>query len=347
MITVSSSKNSDGAAVGSPPRQAVRFAIVLTRTNDEHTDRLTTALRARGLECIRVNRDRILDYAFEFIGDALTIRAPDGVFEAHQAVGVFVRTIPSPADFGPVCDTEFASIEQYVALQRSSLFTDWLAALTARVPVINPVGATSQIMGKGSQRQLALGLGLTCPDLYIGEHAEAAKRFILPRPETTVYCTKPIANKTVLIDGVRHTRFTEKLAPNSAEHLDSLAGCPIIFQPYVEKMYELRVTVIGASVLACKIASQQAGGATATDWRRYNIPKTPHEPYALPHRLAEQLLLFHEAAGLTYSAFDLIRSKDGEYVFLETNPFGQWLWIEDLTGLRITDAIADALAGSE
>jgi hypothetical protein len=32
------------------------------------------------------------------------------------------------------------------------------------------------------------------------------------------------------------------------------------------------------------------------------------------------------------------------YVFLETNPFGQWLWIEDLTGLPITKAIAGYLA---
>jgi hypothetical protein len=43
------------------------------------------------------------------------------------------------------------------------------------------------------------------------------------------------------------------------------------------------------------------------------------------------------------TSFDIVRSRDGDYVFLETNPYGQWLWIEDLTGLPITSAIADAL----
>jgi hypothetical protein len=63
----------------------------------------------------------------------------------------------------------------------------------------------------------------------------------------------------------------------------------------------------------------------------------------LPSNIREQLLSFHTYFGSAASSFDLIRSRDREYVFLETNPYGQWLWIEDLTGLQITAAIADFL----
>jgi glutathione synthase/RimK-type ligase-like ATP-grasp enzyme len=58
----------------------------------------------------------------------------------------------------------------------------------------------------------------------------------------------------------------------------------------------------------------------------------------------DQILTLQRRLGLIYSAFDLVRTPQGEYVFLETNPFGQWLWIEDLTGLPISKAIADFLA---
>jgi len=34
-------------------------------------------------------------------------------------------------------------------------------------------------------------------------------------------------------------------------------------------------------------------------------------------------------------------------VFLECNPNGQWLWIELETGMRISEAIADALETGE
>ena len=41
--------------------------------------------------------------------------------------------------------------------------------------------------------------------------------------------------------------------------------------------------------------------------------------------------------GLYFGAFDFILDPDGRYVFLEMNPFGQWVWIEQLCTLRIAD----------
>jgi glutathione synthase/RimK-type ligase-like ATP-grasp enzyme len=125
--------------------------------------------------------------------------------------------------------------------------------------------------------------------------------------------------------------------------LDSLPECPLTIQNYIEKAYELRVTVVGDRDFACKIDSQVAGGNTSVDWRRYNLPKTPHSQYTLPSNVREQLISFHAYFGLAASSFDLVRSRDGDYVFLESNPYGQWLWIEDLTGLQITEAITDLL----
>ena len=46
---------------------------------------------------------------------------------------------------------------------------------------------------------------------------------------------------------------------------------------------------------------------------------------------------------LTFGAIDLIETPSGEYVFLEVNPNGQWLWIDDLLQLGISDAITDWL----
>jgi glutathione synthase/RimK-type ligase-like ATP-grasp enzyme len=156
--------------------------------------------------------------------------------------------------------------------------------------------------------------------------------------------TKPITNMKVRIDGQDHTRFTELLEPTMLNSIHSLSHCPLIFQEYIPKAYELRVTVIGNEIFAACIQSQSAGGDTTVDWRRYNIPKTPHYAYELSPELRNQILALHQRLGLVYSSFDFIRTPQGEFVFLETNPFGQWLWIEDLTGLPISKAIADFLS---
>lgn len=53
-------------------------------------------------------------------------------------------------------------------------------------------------------------------------------------------------------------------------------------------------------------------------------------------------------AGLLFSALDFVITPNDEWVFLESNASGQYAWIEDATGHRITDALADLLAqGSE
>ena len=156
-------------------------------------------------------------------------------------------------------------------------------------------------------------------------------------------CTKPVASSKLLIDGEVKTRFTEKFTQEELNHLTTLKHCPIIFQQYIPKKFEIRGTIVGEKIFAARIDSQDAGAGTAIDWRRYNIPKTPHYPYELPIDVSARLIALHKSLNVHISSFDLIHTVDEEFVFLETNPYGQWLWIEDLTGLKISQEIAQFL----
>lgn len=64
---------------------------------------------------------------------------------------------------------------------------------------------------------------------------------------------------------------------------------------------------------------------------------------ALSSDVEEKLLMMLRRLNLNYGAFDLILTPEGKYVFLELNPNGQYLWIEHLTKLPISEAIADLL----
>jgi glutathione synthase/RimK-type ligase-like ATP-grasp enzyme len=48
--------------------------------------------------------------------------------------------------------------------------------------------------------------------------------------------------------------------------------------------------------------------------------------------------------GLVFGTIDLKVADNGDHVFLEINPQGQFLYIEILTGLPISNALADFLA---
>ncbi len=48
---------------------------------------------------------------------------------------------------------------------------------------------------------------------------------------------------------------------------------------------------------------------------------------------------------LNYGAINMVLTPEGEYVFLEVNPYGDFFWLEEYTKLPITQAIGNVLLG--
>lgn len=129
------------------------------------------------------------------------------------------------------------------------------------------------------------------------------------------------------------------------EHLDQIERVrhvPCLFQEYVPKEIELRVTVVGRRVFAAEIHSQESS-ISRDDYRRYDFAHTPYLPHSLPPDLEAACLGVLEHYGLAYGAIDLIRRPDGAYVFLEINANAQLLWIQDLTGMPLRETLAELL----
>ncbi len=123
---------------------------------------------------------------------------------------------------------------------------------------------------------------------------------------------------------------------------ESMRSVPTVFQEYIPKRLELRITVVGENIFSCAIYSQDSI-RTKDDWRKYDFANVKHEPFRLPKEVSEKILQFMKSLGIVFGAIDMILTPDGEYVFLEVNPSGQWGWIEVLTGLPISESIANLL----
>jgi hypothetical protein len=53
-----------------------------------------------------------------------------------------------------------------------------------------------------------------------------------------------------------------------------------------------------------------------------------------------------DSFGLNFASLDMIVTPDGEFVFLELNPNGQWLWLEYELGLPLVASMADLLTSN-
>lgn len=126
--------------------------------------------------------------------------------------------------------------------------------------------------------------------------------------------------------------------------LDALGGaigqCPVILQELIEPDHELRVTVVGQSVFAVRIDARRD---RHPDWR-IESGEDIFSPVVLDPGVSERLVALTAGFGLEFGCIDLIRGRDGGLYFLEINPAGQWLWLEERLGLPIASEVARRLA---
>lgn len=126
----------------------------------------------------------------------------------------------------------------------------------------------------------------------------------------------------------------------------SIELAPVLFQEYIAKEIELRITVIGNSIFATEIDSQ-AVKAAEHDWRRAAPSALRFRSVQLPAIIADNCIKLVSQLGLTFGAIDMIKTPSGKYVFLEVNPNGQWGWLEYATGDHYVDAVVCNLARRE
>jgi len=139
----------------------------------------------------------------------------------------------------------------------------------------------------------------------------------------------------------QHWRETRLLKAEERALLDNVRFAPLIFQQYVPAEVDLRVTIVGKDVFAAAIHSQET--SYAVDFRM-DMAAGRVQAFELPDGVAEALHALMDRLGLVYGAIDMRLTPDGEFVFLEINPAGQWLFIEERTGQPITQTFVRLLA---
>lgn len=130
--------------------------------------------------------------------------------------------------------------------------------------------------------------------------------------------------------------------PLLLENRDTIRAAPGLFQIFVDKQFELRVTVVGSEVFAARINSHYSSKAQI-DWRR-EIFADIYSEYELPDTLREKLIGLHRRLGLFYCAYDFVVNHGDIPILLDVNPAGQWMWLESRLGFPVSERIASALA---
>jgi glutathione synthase/RimK-type ligase-like ATP-grasp enzyme len=318
--------------------------LILTHSNDAFViERVTAALEKRGARAIRFDTDlfpsevrlsaRLSKQSGEHVVRIGDERIAVDDFDAVWARKIWTPRIPAdvPEHLAAGCVRESGA-----AL---SGFLDGLHG--ARW--INPLGAGIQAENKLFQLRVAADVGLALPETLVTNDPDAVRAF---HAEHAPLVAKMLTPLSVSMQRAELFVHTSAVTDDDLVHLDGLASSPMVFQSRVEKDVELRVACVGEHAFAGAIdASRSALGRV--DWRRARPDEVRWQRADVPEDVASRLRALLARLGLVYGAVDLIRTPDGEHVFLEINPAGEWGMLEHDLGLPISDAIAGELVAAQ
>jgi glutathione synthase/RimK-type ligase-like ATP-grasp enzyme len=307
-----------------------KLVVVVSRDGDLHAGAVMQALRTQGVEALSV------DFASLSRDVALTlhagshpwadIRLSDGRrYSLGPDSTIWWRRpkIPVPSVALPEDTVTFvrAEWEHFLQSVEACVLGTWVNSPSASVRAAN----------KAHQLVAAASLGLTIPKTAFSNDGKAVREIVREGKPLVYKRLSEVSDPVVA---------TLELRPEDLGRLDQLCNCPAIFQELVNARSDIRITAIGDDLLAAEIDSQS--GASKLDWRfDHSVSFRAHQ---IDDDTKTRLRALMRHLGLRYGAIDMRLTPQGEYVFLEVNPAGQFLFVELLSGIKLVDRMADYLA---
>ena len=322
--------------------------LIVTNRADLHADVVARKIAADDAAPFRLNLDEYpacYDVACTFAGgrwDGALRHLPSGETLNPAEVGAVWMRKKAPYRYpsGPLAGQEKAHADA----ETEHVLLGLLYALDCYW-MSHPL-ALRNALWKVEQMQRAARMGFPVPDSLVTNRRASVEAFRRSAADGIVF--KTLSSASLAVDEVPPEERTAGALPTTRigdEHagmLDSVAEMPCFFQHHVAKRHEVRATVIGDRLFAARIHSQD-DPRTATDWRDMSA-EIRYEADTLPAEIERRCLDFVASYGLTFGAIDLIVTPGGDYVFLENNPVGQFLFVEQLVPeLDMTGAVAACL----
>lgn len=232
---------------------------------------------------------------------------------------------PRAPDAGACHDADRAFIAgQWLRLQNNifGLAENLLDALW-----INNPNAADRAENKLVQMHAAQQVGLDLPDTVISNDAHDVHALLQRWPKVIFKTFYPYNWKSAST-GSTYNIGVKLLDASSELPEKSIAMCPGIFQRYIDKAYDIRITVIGDRYFSVRM--RKGDGSAYVDWRKHMMDEDLLiEECALPRHIEEKLQALMRKLGLVYGCIDLVVDHEGNVYFLEVNQAGQFLFVEE------------------
>jgi hypothetical protein len=298
--------------------------LILGQPMDPHARYVAGALGTAGYQTIFINSSH------DNCPTRTTLCIAEGAdnftsAEWDDAEAAWCRRLSSPRVLpeGDGGDDEFILMEE----QR---FTQWLIGMHEDYPMrwINSPSAAQTAENKFRQLRLAKSCGIDIPRTLVTAQPDRFRAFlkaegvIVAKP-LDVYSWKQESGDALsafasLLDAERGSQLSD----------EDIAQCVTMYQQRIDKLADVRMVVMGEDIFAYKVIQE---GEQYFDFRIgfYQENHLKYEAISVPPALKKKMIDLMRALRINFASADFALKADGDWIFLDLNPNGQWLFIED------------------
>jgi len=307
--------------------------VIITIKDDFHALTVQKVLREGGyqnchiFECDRVSGEHRVHWAITPDGAVGRLLRGDGThINVADIELIWWRRVHSDQDLDESVTDEY---------QRALINNDCRGALNGILAScfkgqwVSSPEATDRASDKLYQLTIAREVGFRVPETLISQSWEQVAEF-----------TKRLNDKVIVkpvVGAAGPLLFTQFVGDPRRLDPKSFQVCPAIYQEYIEGSEHIRLNCFGDQSFAALIETSDL------DWRP-NL-KVPIRSWPVPASLHQQVRAVLDRLGLAMGIVDIKRTPDGQFVWLEVNPQGQFLFLQPLTNMPLDQCFADYLLG--
>lgn len=326
----------------------MKQVLILTDKSDTHPTSVINLMNEKRIPFFRLNTEALMvDYDFAWYHYSHTVpefyikdRNNGKIIYGKDILSVWYRKPDYPKQLLYNINED---VDRHNLLESKQFFLYLMHYLTDIYSIGNHL-YDKRANSKMVQSRLAVELGMKIAPTCISNNKDDIVHFSNDFEFIGLKCLRNHWMKTD--DGKVYDLCTQKVnAKLLAEQPEEAYNQTVVFaQQYIEKKYELRITVMGPYIFTCKLDSQALTPQTGSvDWRQGYEYGLKHEIIDTPKEIDEFCRHYLRRLNLNFGCFDFIVTPQDEYVFLECNPNGQWGWIEDLCNIPMSEAMVDCL----
>lgn len=316
--------------------------LIVTNSNDPTVDYVSQKFKSKNIPFVRLDTDWFMTEVQHSFGVStgnlpysMRLEVKGESVDVNGIRGVWYRRPKDPIPDPLITDPEAI---KYCTTE-ANYFLKCLYVLLEKKKWVSHPKNISYANVKLHQLYLARSLGFAIPKSLCTNDPNLALNFIREVGDVVV---KPFKSNVVETDNGPAVIYTSRVDESAIKGISAIKFAPHFFQEEIAKVKEYRVTIIGRDAFITSIDSQSDPNLKL-DWRTATNRPKEWSTDDLPDETLKKCFAMVEAYNLNYGAFDFALTPDGQIVFFELNPNGQWAWQEDYLDLPMSDALIRTL----